>query len=110
MTLTCPLCPLRGFPSVSALLTHIRLMHSDQPNFLLQCNLQGCCRTFTNFLTYRNHVYAFHGTNISEDVVSQEDTTVTDDDAMDTEEPASSDVEKDKSRKCINLYNTIILL
>ena len=43
-------------------------------------------------------------------VVSQEDTTATDDDAMDTEEPGSSNVEMDQSRKCINLYNTIILL
>ena len=39
------------------LLKHIRLAHADRPDFSLQCNLQGCRRTFKRFTTFRNHIY-----------------------------------------------------
>ena len=39
-------------------LTHIRIRHADVPGLKIICGLQGCKRSFTNFLTYRNHVYA----------------------------------------------------
>lgn len=44
------------------LMTHMRLLHADDPNFLIQCNLQGCKRTFRKFTVYRNHIYAVHDT------------------------------------------------
>lgn len=41
----------------------------------------GCCRTYTNFLTY---VYAFHGTLSEENAEDNQATTVTiDDDGSD---------------------------
>lgn len=55
----CPLCFCR-FPTLSLLLTHIRLIHADDPNFRMQCNLQGCRQTFRKFTVFRNHVYQFH--------------------------------------------------
>lgn len=64
MALICPLCPLMNFPTVSVLMQHIRLTHADKPNFMLQCNLQGCRRSFRKFTTYRNYVYTFHGSGI----------------------------------------------
>ena len=64
MALACPLCPLVNFPTVSVLMQHIRLAHADKPDFMLQCNLQGCCRSFRKFTTYRNHMYTFHGSGI----------------------------------------------
>ena len=42
------------------MLTHIRLEHADQLNFRIQCNLQGCKRTFKKFTVYRNHIYHYH--------------------------------------------------
>lgn len=30
-------------------------MHSLDPNFSIQCSLDGCSRTFKNFRTYQNH-------------------------------------------------------
>ena len=42
-------------PSEKLLLTHIRLAHSYDPDFSIQCSLSGCSRTFTNFRTYQNH-------------------------------------------------------
>ncbi len=65
-TLPCPLCGFHGQNHLSELMRHIRLFHADESNFKIDCTLQGCCRTFTNYLTYRNHVYAFHSTSTGE--------------------------------------------
>ena len=42
-------------PSEKLLLTHIRLVHSHDPDFCIQCSFSGCSRTFKNFRTYQNH-------------------------------------------------------
>ncbi len=63
---SCTLCASH-FHLVSLLLTHIRLVHADQPSFRIQCNLQGCKRTFKKFTVYRNHIYHFHDTHTLED-------------------------------------------
>lgn len=42
-------------PSEVLLLNHIRLVHSCDPNFSIQCSFPGCSRTFKNFRTYQNH-------------------------------------------------------
>lgn len=60
MAAQCPFCMLRGIHSLSEFLRHVRLSHADGPNFVLQCNLQGCSRTFKRFESYRNHVYTYH--------------------------------------------------
>ena len=41
-------------------LTHIRLVHSCDPNFSIQCSKDGCSRTFKNFRTYQNHCLLKH--------------------------------------------------
>ena len=53
----CPLCTA-CFASVSIFLSHLRLIHASEVGFQMSCGLQGCQRTFTNFYTYRNHVYS----------------------------------------------------
>ena len=42
------------------LMAHMRLVHADNPNFVIHCNRQGCRRTFRNFSVYKNHIYTFH--------------------------------------------------
>ena len=64
----CPLCNCSSLPTISLYLTHIRLSHADTPGFTICCGLQGCRRSFTNFLTYRNHVYARHDLNVEVDL------------------------------------------
>ena len=59
----CPLCGEYS-PSLTQLLKHIRLVHADEPGFNLQCGIQDCSRTFRKYQTFRNHVYAIHGTCI----------------------------------------------
>lgn len=65
-TLFCPSCGVHQSKKLANLLSHIRLIHSDEPNFTIDCRLQGCCRTFKNYCTYRNHIYAFHSTSTGE--------------------------------------------
>ncbi len=67
----CLLCGVQVH-SLSLLLTHIRLLHASEPapGFRVQCGLQQCPRTFTNFHTFRNHVYNRHG---GADVMELED-------------------------------------
>lgn len=55
----CSICA-GSFATVSMLLKHICLAHADRPDFSLQCNLQGCRRTFKRFTTFRNHIYQHH--------------------------------------------------
>ena len=53
----CPYCPGGDYvaPSEELFLSHIRLAHSFDPNFQIQCSSEGCSRTFRNFRTYQNH-------------------------------------------------------
>lgn len=67
------------------LLAHIRIAHSNDAGFSIQCNLQGCQRTFKRFTTYRNHIYNFHDTSeVHEDAVPSMDP-----------DPATSDSDDD---------------
>lgn len=51
-------------PSLQLLNQHIRLGHSNDPNFLIHCPVPSCQRTFRNYRTYQNHVLA-HRENIT---------------------------------------------
>ena len=56
MSYTCPYCPEDySAPSEELLMTHIRIVHSNDLDFSIQCSLNGCERTFANFRTYQNH-------------------------------------------------------
>ena len=56
MAFPCPYCAeAYAAPSEELLMTHIRLVHTNDPNFLIQCLLNGCERTFENFRMYQNH-------------------------------------------------------
>ena len=55
----CPTCR-HCSKSIKDFLKHLRLYHADSPAFKIDCGLDGCCRTFSNFYTFRNHVYVHH--------------------------------------------------
>ncbi len=55
----CPYCLcLDAFcaPSEQLLERHIRLTHSQDPGFRIECKQTSCSRVFTNFRTYKNHL------------------------------------------------------
>lgn len=63
-TLVCPLCPRERTSglklNITRYLQHIQLFHSHQPGFRITCGLDGCARTFKNFITFRCHISARH--------------------------------------------------
>ena len=69
----CPLCRDFCTRQVSGLIKHTGLVHASTSGpFHIVCGLGGCQRLFSNFRTYRNHLYSIH----------------TDSDALDLPEPA----------------------
>ena len=60
--MNCSYCSgLFSAPSEALLLTHIRVTHSSDPGFSIQCSVSGCSRTFTNFRTFQNHRLTHRG-------------------------------------------------
>lgn len=59
--LDCPTCYEFSGNSIAELLRHVRIFHADTRPFSIRCNL-GCGRDrpFTNFFTFRDHVYKWH--------------------------------------------------
>ena len=60
-------------PSEVLLLNHIRLVHSCDPNFSIQCSFPGCPRTFKNFRTYQNHRCCHRHQQIEESCTYEDD-------------------------------------
>ena len=88
LLLVCQICGMCNLHSISVLLTHIRVTHSNEADFSIRCNLQGCQRTFKNFNTFRNHIYNFHdSTEVNATEVHQYNTVDEDlDDCVDIED------------------------
>lgn len=54
-TVNCVYCDFRS-PSEQLLLVHIRQVHSNDPNFRIECDIEQCRRMFTNYRSYINHI------------------------------------------------------
>lgn len=56
------LCPLYNFeaPSVQNVLSHLRLVHSNDPHFLVSCGINGCATTSKSFASLYSHIYRHH--------------------------------------------------
>ncbi len=55
----CPLCSFEA-PSVQVILSHLRLVHSNDPQFLVSCGLNGCATTSKSFSSLYSHIYRHH--------------------------------------------------
>ena len=56
---SCPLCST-NLPNVANWLSHIRLVHSSDPNFAITCGIDQCARTFKKFSAFNSHIYRNH--------------------------------------------------
>lgn len=65
----CPMCTFEA-PSVNAILSHVRAVHSHDPNFLVTCGLGGCGTTSRSFSALYSHVYRRHSEVINKRVKS----------------------------------------
>ena len=55
----CPMCSFEC-PSVAILLSHLRLVHSSDPRFLVCCGIDSCTVTSRSFSSLYTHVYRHH--------------------------------------------------
>ena len=56
---SCQLCSLLS-PNLWTYISHVRQVHSKQPNFSLICGIQGCSQEFRAFSAFNSHVYHAH--------------------------------------------------
>ena len=55
----CPLCNFEA-PSVKNVMSHLRTVHSSDPNFSVACGLNGCGVTSRSFPALYSHIYRKH--------------------------------------------------
>ena len=55
----CPLCNFYAL-SIQLVLSHLRLVHSSDPNFNVMCGISGCYKTSESFSALYQHIYKKH--------------------------------------------------
>ena len=56
----CPLCHRFSARALKGVLRHIGAVHANEAGFHVICGLQGCPRSFSNYHTYKKHLYQKH--------------------------------------------------
>lgn len=46
--------------TIRRLIEHYRLVHSQEPNFSIQCGIDSCEKVYTNVNSYRKHIQCIH--------------------------------------------------
>ena len=55
----CPFCNVIKF-KLTKYLTHLQLLHNQQPDFSVVCNIEGCNRKYKTVPSFRNRIYRKH--------------------------------------------------
>ena len=75
---SCPFCGIVGILTYRRLVCHLAMIHSNQKNFRITCNLRNntgtCCAIFQSVCSYKTHLIKFHGSTWT--CSSQSDSTV----------------------------------
>lgn len=60
MVSKCPLCSWFAAKCFKGVLRHMGTCHAHDPSFYVVCNFDGCPQIYSNFLSYKKHVYMKH--------------------------------------------------
>ena len=52
-----PLCYSFAARILNGVLRHIRAVHAHEANFHVTCGIQGCPRSYSNYYSYKKHMY-----------------------------------------------------
>ena len=74
---SCQLCNLLS-PDLRSYISHLRQIHSKQPNFSLTCGIQECSLEFKTFSAFNSHVYRVHRDSLHLDTSSSDCMTASD--------------------------------
>lgn len=58
--LFCPLCSNFQAETIHHLLSHLRIVHSNDSRFVVTCGLNGCATTSRSFPSLYSHIYRNH--------------------------------------------------
>lgn len=56
----CWICKQFASPNFKGTLRHIAAVHSWDPDFFTLCRFHGCSRTYSNFFSFKKHIYRKH--------------------------------------------------
>ena len=56
----CPLCSFFAAPGPKGVLRHIGSIHAHEHSFHITCGVQGCPRSYSNYHSYKKHMYKKH--------------------------------------------------
>ena len=59
VTFKCPICVFMAL-TIPLILSHLRLVHANDPNFSVVCGIDGCCTTAKSFSALYQHIYRNH--------------------------------------------------
>lgn len=98
----CTYCVENEFaaPSRSLLLDHIRLVHSQDPDFTIQCPHSGCSQTFHNFRTYQNHQLTHVQSSSEAEVEEPDEVTASSDGHNVSDVPIDSEIRTEEAEVC----------
>ena len=68
----CCLCECYA-PSLSLYVSHLRLVHGDDPSFCVVCGIDGCKEHFETFSGFNSHIYRHHRRAIGVDSTTGEE-------------------------------------
>lgn len=109
-------CVDKSFSKLSSLLSHIRALHSHEPNFSITCGIQGCPnpqRTCKVWSTYTSHLSRCHKEELEKEEENQYERLPSPPDLQDPrllEDGARQQLETCESKEAItrNLANFIV--
>lgn len=60
LELECSICHNFAAPYLKSIVRHIGSVHSFDPSFRILCGIHNCTRVYTNFSSFRSHLYRKH--------------------------------------------------
>ena len=60
MKTICWLCYKVAAPTLKGIIRHMAIIHAHDPEFHIICGIAGCVRTYSNFYSFKRHVYRKH--------------------------------------------------
>ena len=85
----CPMCQFET-PTMALNLSHLRLLHSNDPRFRVQCSIGGCSYTGVSFSALYSHIYCRHPNSGIIEKCRRQEQIVDDGDATLSEQPSST--------------------
>ena len=56
----CWICYKFASPNLKGVVRHMATVHAHDPNFFIRCGIQGCPRNYSNFFSFKKHLYRKH--------------------------------------------------